>query len=451
MDYLEIAHNAVKRAVAAGYEAEAYIATGQHTEIQVDKGVVEKLSYAGSKGIGMRVLQGGRMGYAYTSDFSPDSINRTVDEAITLASVSDADEHRMLPEAHPMPEKELDIYDPVIPSTATDAKIEFARALEAAALATDPRIRLTNRTSYFDNTAKVFLVNSNGFSGSYEQTMAAGFLMAMAFDGQERATGFNVKAACRLHELDPEEIGRGAGEKAVRLLGSRPISSQQATVVYSPYAAVSLIGALARALTGEAMQRNRSFLQGKMGSVIASDVVTLLDNGLLPGGLASRPFDDEGVPSGATRLIDEGVLQAVLYDNYTAKRDGKQSTGNAVRSSHRQPPSLGPSNFYIQPGNQTPENIIAGVDRGLYVLNVMNTASINPVSGDYSVAAQGIWIENGKLTHPVSEVTIALPLDQLLHNVVAVGNDLTFLPFGGSLGSPTLRVDGVMIGGAGPS
>jgi len=138
----------------------------------------------------------------------------------------------------------------------------------------------------------------------------------------------------------------------------------------------------------------------------------------------------------------------VLYDEYTAHKDGINSTGNASRHGHSTPPHLAPSNFYMQPGQQTPEEVIAGVEKGLYVVNTMNTHSINPVSGDYSVSAQGFWIENGKITHPVNNVTIALPLPQLLKNVQSVGNDLTFLPFGGSIGSPTIRVDGVMIGGS---
>ena len=242
--------------------------------------------------------------------------------------------------------------------------------------------------------------------------------------------------------------GRRRGERAAKLLGGQPVPTQEATIVYAPFAASGLLGALSRALTAEAMQRNRSFLQGKMGQDVAADVVTLLDNGLLPGGMASRPFDAEGNPSSPTKLIDEGVLQAVLYDAYTANRDGTNSTGNAGRMSHRHAPVLTTTNFYLQPGQQTPEAVIAGVEKGLYVVNTMNTNSINPVSGDYSVSAQGFWIENGKLAQPVNNVTIAIPLDKLLLNVTAVANDLIFLPFGGAIGSPTFRVDHVMIGGS---
>ncbi|RME51087.1 MAG: TldD/PmbA family protein, partial [Caldilineae bacterium] len=342
------------------------------------------------------------------------------------------------------------MYDPALVALSTEEKVEMALAIERAALGYDPRVVLTNRCSLRTQVATVAIANSKGVAGSYDKTLIAGFLAAMAVDEQDRSMAFGFGVQARLADFDPEGIGQQAARKAVDLLGGRPVPTQKATVVYSPFAAASIAGALSRALSAEAMQRNRSFLQGKMGEVVASDVVTVLDNGRLPGGIATRPFDDEGLPTSATRLIDEGVLQAVLYDHYTALRDGTaSSTGNATRTSHSALPQVMASNFYFQPGPQSPEEVIAGVEQGLYVEHVMNTASINPISGDYSVSAKGYWIENGKLAYPVNEVTVALPLQELLMNVQAVANDLTFLPMFGALGSPTLRVDGVMIGGSG--
>ncbi|MEZ4728001.1 MAG: TldD/PmbA family protein [Caldilineaceae bacterium] len=448
MDYLQIAQDVVNAASASGADAEAYIAVGTETQIQVRQGEVEKLSYAGSKGLGVRVIRDGKMGYAHTSDFTPASLTKTVEAALTLAEIADPDPNRTLPEPKPISDEDLAIYDASMLTATAEEKVAFQKAVEAAAFAYDTRVKVSNMNSYFDAVSQVFLVNSKGFTGSYQSTFAGGYIMVMAMDGADRAMGFGMGVDRSLNALDAERIGREAGEKAVKLLGGRPVPTQTATVVYTPFAAAGLLGALSRALTAEAMQRNRTFLQDKLGETVASDVVTLLDNGRLPGGLATRPFDDEGNPTSATRLIDEGVFQAVLYDEYTAHKDGVNSTGNASRHGHSAPPQLAPSNFYVQPGQQTPEEVIAGVEKGLYVVNTMNTHSINPVSGDYSVSAQGFWIENGKITHPVNNVTIALPLPQLLKNVQSVGNDLTFLPFGGSIGSPTIRVDGVMIGGS---
>jgi len=447
MNYADIARSVLEQVQTAGVEAEAYIETGSQTSILVDREQVEKLSRAGSKGLGVRVIRDGQMGYAFTSDFSPESVAKTTEAAITLAQVADSDEHRVLPDPQPLPEDDLEIYDTAIENTAIEEKIALAKRIEQAALEADPRVVMTNRANYFDTVAHVHLANTKGFDSGYVKTFAGGLVRAIAVDGDERATAFGFRVGTTLAEVDADAIGHEAGERAAKLLGGKPVPTQTATVVYSPFAAASLVGALSSALTGEAMQRNRSFLQGKMGQEVGSDVLTLLDNGRLPGGMATQPFDDEGVPTSATRLIDEGVLQAVLYDTYAAHRDGKASTGNARRGSHRNSPGLSSSNVYIQPGPQTPDDVIAGVERGLYVVNVMNTASINPTSGDYSVSAQGFWIENGELKQPVNNVTIALPLDQLLKNVKSVANDLIFLPFGGAVGSPTIRVDGVMIGG----
>lgn len=450
MNYLELARSVVAQAGQRGVEAEAFVNVGQESQIVVDRGQVEKLSQAGQKGIGVRVIRQGQMGYAYTSDFSPASLTRTIDAAIALSEVADGDPYRSLPAPQPLPDDNLEIYDPAIVALSAEEKVAMAKAMEQAALAYDPRVILTNRCTFLSTSGTVAIANTNGIAGSYEKVFIGGYLMAMAADESDRSMAFGFGFGSKLADFDPVAVGRDAGRKAVGMLGGKPVPTQKATVVYSPFAAVSIAGALSRALGADAIQRNRSFLQGKMGETVASDMVTLLDNGRLPGGIGTRPFDDEGVPTGATRLIDEGVFQAVLHDHYTATRDGTaSSTGNASRSGHGGVPHLAASNFYFQPGPQSAEEVIAGVESGLYVETVMNTASINPISGDYSVSAKGYWIDGGKLSHPVNEVTIAIPLQEMLRNVSAVGNDLTFVPMFGALGSPTLRVDGVMIGGAG--
>ena len=448
MDYLKLAKDVVSQAANHDVEAEAYINVGQTTEINVDQGEVEKLSQAGAKGLGVRVIRDGKMGYAYTSDFAAASIKRTIQRAITLAEVADRDEYRSLPQPALADDEDLDIYDQAIVDLPTVRKVEMAKQIEQVALGYDKRIVLTNRCTLLSQVGTVALVNSKGIAGSYDKTFIGGFLMAMAADENDRSVAFGFDFGSRLADFVPAEVGKDAARKAVDMLGGKPVPTQRATVVYSPLAATSMLGALSRALAADALQRNRSFLKGKMGQTVSSDMVSVLDNGRLPGGIATRPFDDEGVPTAATRLIDEGVLQTALYDHYTATRDGTaSSTGNASRSSHASIPALDASNFYFQPGPQTPEEVMAGVEKGLYVESVMNTASINPISGDYSISAKGYWIENGQRSYAVNEVTIALPMQDLLQNISAIGNDLTFVPMMGALGSPTIRVDGVMIGG----
>ena len=447
MDEQKLAENTVAKASTTGAEVEVYIQSGKETHIQVDQGKVENLSHAGNKGMGVRILMDGCEGYAYTSDFSDESVDKTWQSAYELAKVGDPDEFRGLPEVEEIREEELNIFDPSVSETPIQEKIEFLLNVERAALGYDDRIFRTNRCTYLDGDIKVTLVNSKGFSGSYKRTSAASYLMAIGRDGDATSMALGVGASISLSDLNAEKIGHEAAQDTIRLLGGKPVPSQEATVVLSPQIASQLVTYLSLALKADEMQRGRSFLLGKMGEDVASDIVSLLDNGRLNRGLGSVPFDAEGVPSRATKIIDEGVLQAVLHDSYTARKEGVGSTGNAARQSHRQPPDLRPTNFYLQPGEMTPEAILSGVDRGLYVLNTMTTGGINPISGDYSVAARGIWIENGELVGPVNEVTIAAPMAQMLKQVTAVGNDLRFFPIYGVFGAPTIRIDGMTIAG----
>lgn len=446
-DYLELAQDVVRRAASRGVEAEAIIVDGQETMIRVDRGQVEQLSQSGSKGLGVRLIDGGRVGYAYTSDLTHDSIEETWQAALALARVATPDEHRALPAPQPVPDQDLEIWDADLPGISIEEKISFAKQVEKAALAYDPRVVMTNRCTYQDSIAHVYLVNSRGFAGAYDQTVALSYTAGIGRDDSGQTMAYGLDASNFYRDLNAQTIGREAGQRAVQILGGQPVETQTGIVVFDPVVTGEILGYVSMALTAEAMQRGRSFLIGKMGQQVGSDKVSLLDNGRLKRGLASAPFDGEGVPTSATRLVDEGVLENVIYDTYTARKDGVASTGNAQRGSHRSPPSLGPSNFYLQPGTLSRDEIIAGTDRGLYVTQIMQTGGTDPITGDCSMGASGLWIENGQLTRPVSGVTVATTLSDLLRNIVAVGDDLRVVPFFGIIGAPTIRVEGVTIGG----
>lgn len=447
-DYLELAKQIAAKAAADGAEAEVIITEVKESDVYVEGGNVEKLSQAGSRGMGVRVINGGKTGYAYTSDFSDASIEQTWRTAVELSEVATADEFRKLPEPEPIPNEDLRIYDASLAERSISEKIEFAKQVERAALEYDERVFLTNNCSYGDSISHTYMANSKGFAESYGRTVCRAFLFAIARDadgGMVNTVGFG--ASNFFSELDAEAIGQQAARKAVSILGGKPVPTQTASVVLDHFVGAQILAAYAQALSAENWQRSRSFLMGKLGQEVGSSMVTLMDNGRLPGGVASAPFDGEGVPTKATRLIDEGVLQDLMYDSYTAAKEGKISTGNAGRSGHRSMPSLAPSNFYMQPGHKSPEEIIKGVEKGLYIISVMQTGGIDPVTGDCSMAANGLWIEGGEIKQAVGGVTIATTLGDLLQNISDVGNDLQQLPFFGSLGVPTLRVDHVTIGG----
>ncbi|MCL4250419.1 MAG: TldD/PmbA family protein [Anaerolineae bacterium] len=447
-DLLSLAQSVVQQAKAPGVEVEAIITHDVETQIKVSRGEVEQLSQSSSRGLGVRVIDGGRTGYAYTSDFSDEGIARTWRAARELAKVATADKYRGLPDASPISDEDLEIWDKRLPSVPTTEKIELLKRVERAAFDYDPRIILAEFCTYGDAVNHVYLANSRGFAQQYGRTTAYSYLMGIARgDDGGMVNAFGSGASNFFADLDPDAIGREAGEKAISILGGKPVETQTTTIVLDHAVGAEILSALALALSADDWQRKRSFLLDRLGQQVGSDMVTLMDNGRLKRGLASAPFDGEGVPTSATRLIDEGVLQNLMYDTYSARKDNKASSGNAQRAGHRSLPSLGPTNFYMQPGHQTRDEIIAGVKRGLYVVSVMQTGGIDPITGDCSMGANGLWIENGKITGPVGGVTIGTTLNDFLQNISEVGSDLRFIPLFGAIGVPTLRVDNVTIGG----
>jgi PmbA protein len=449
-DYLQLAQSVVRQtADASGAEVEVLVTDIDETEIRVDRGEVEKLSQSSSRGMGVRVIEDGRMGYAYTSDLSPESIQQTWRAALELAQIATQDDFRSLPDPQPIPADDLEIWDTSLKQIPTADKIALAKQMERAALAYDERVVMTNMCTYQDGETRVYLANSRGFAGEYGLTFCAGFLFAIARDGEEAVNAVGLGATNYFAELDADAIGREAGQKAVSLLGGKPVETQVGTVILDHFVGAQILAALSEALTAESWQKQRSFLLDKMGQPVGSEMVTLVDNGRMKRGLASAPFDGEGVPTSATHLIDEGVLQNLIYDNYTARKAGVKSTGNAQRAGHRSLPSLGPSNFIMQPGSTPPEEMIKGVKKGLYVLSAMQTGGVDSVTGDCSMGVTGLWIEDGEIVGPVNNVTIATTLGDFLQNITQVGDDLKMLPFFGVVGVPTLRVDNVTIGGRG--
>lgn len=445
--YLELAQKVVGQATSDGLEVEVIITESKETQIRVSQGEVEQLSQSGSRGMGVRVIDGGRTGYAYTSDFSDKSIEDTWRSAVELAQVATPDEFRRLPDPQPIPDDDLEIWDANLIHVPTEDKINIARRVEQAALAYDPRVVMTQWCTYQDSIDHVHLANSKGFAGEYGRTTVVSFIFGIARDENGMTNAFGLGVSNFFADLDPEAVGREAGEKSVSILSGQPVETQVGTVILDPVVGAQILTAISQALSAEAWQKKRSFLMGKMGQQVGNDMVTLMDNGRMPRGVASAPFDGEGVPTKATRLVDEGILQNLIYDSYSAAKENRMSTGNAQRNGHRSTPGLAPSNFYMQPGHVSREEIIKGVKKGLYVISVMQTGGIDPVSGDCSMGANGLWIEDGEIVGPVGGVTIATTLDGFLNNISQVGNDLRIVPFFGAIGVPTLRLDNVTIGG----
>ena len=451
-EFESLAVDVVAAALKAGAsDAEAVVREGDEFSVNVRMGQVETLKESGSRGMGLRVFLGNRSASTSTSDLTADGIRQLVEGAMALAKVTEADPFTGLPERDEFGsiDGDLHLYYEDVYSLPGPERIEWARRAEDAALKADPRITNSDGGSFDAATGSKVLANSRGFVGSYRSSYAGVSAAPLAMDanGQMQRDGW-WSSARRLRDLEtPESIGQEAARRTLRRLGARRVPTQRVPIVFAPEVARSLIGSVFEAASGDSIWRGASFLAGRLDSKIASENLTIVDDNtiLLPtgaGGFGTSPFDGEGLPSRHTVVVEAGVLRTYLLNTYSARKLGMKSTHNASRGLAGTP-GIGCGNLYLEPGAQTPEEILAAIPAGLYVTSLMGFG-VNVVTGDYSRGATGLWIENGELTHAVEEVTIAGNLAEMLMNVTAIGNDLEFR---GSVASPTLRIDGMTIAG----
>ncbi|HYY70394.1 MAG TPA: TldD/PmbA family protein [Terriglobales bacterium] len=446
-DLKQLAHDVVRRAVAGGASAaEAVLHDGSEFSTVVRLGQVETLKEAGSHAMGLRVFSGQRAASTHTSDFSADGLKQLVEGALALAKLTSEDPHAGLPEPALLGtlSGDLQLYFEDVYSLPTEERIARARRAEAAAFAADPRIRNSEGGSFDAAQNHKVIVNSLGFAGEYKTSycsLAAVPIAQIDDCAMQRDYWFSVARTLRKLE-SPEHVGRVAAERTLRRLGARKIKTVRVPVVFDPMVARSLLNTIAQAVNGDAVYRGASFLAGKLGQKVAGGNVTVVDDGTLPGGFGTSPFDDEGVPTQRTVVIESGVLKSYLLNTYTARKLGLKTTGNASRGLAGNP-GISSGNFFLQPGSRSPQQIIADVRQGIYLTEFLGFG-VNLVTGDYSRGASGVWIENGELTYPVEEITVAGSLQDMLNNVSEIGNDLEFR---GSTAAPTLRIDGMTVAG----
>ena len=442
--YLDLAQQLVETALRHGAEeAETYINMSQELDIEVNNQQVETMKVSQDKGIGLRVIKEGRLGFVYSSDFSPERIEGVVKQAIANGEKTTSDKYNRLP-VNIGKLKELEFNNQTLENVSVEDKIQLAKRIEQAAKGYDKRVKNTRTSSYQEAKYTVCLANSNGIASTYTGSYCGGYSYLVAEQDGESQTGFGLQYSLNYHEIDPEKIGQQAAKKAVQMLGAITINTQKANIILDPYIATNFLGLIGPALTGEAVLKGKSLFANKKGQKVAADEVCIIDDGCKIGGIMSAPFDGEGVPTSKTTLIQDGALKGFLHNTYTAANMGEQSTGNAVRNSFKSTPEVGTTNFYINSGKTSRKKLIDEVNKGFYITEVMGMHTANPISGDFSLGAAGIWIENGEFTKPVRGVAIAGNILELLQAVEVVGDDLTF--FVGK-GSPTLRIGEMVISG----
>ncbi len=447
------ATEAIERALAAATSAgaasvDAVLVESDSIEARVRGEEIDFVTQARERSLGIRALVRGadglRTAITSTSDLAEDVVACTAEDAVTLARATAEDGAAGLPEgdfASDRPDLHL-IHDPDR-ALSLDERIETAKRAEAAARETDPRITNSEGSEFSSSFNRVAYGNSAGFLGEYESAYHALAAMPLASDDSGMQTDHWMTVGRRLDVLEPPEaVGRRAAERALARLGARRIPTCEAPVLFDPMTARSLLGQLLGCVSGYSVYRKSSFLAGRLGEVIASPHVTVVDDGRRMGGLGSKPFDGEGQATRRNVLVEDGRLASYLLDSYSARKLGMTSTGSASRGVGSAP-SVGATNLWLEPGNATPQSIIEDTPRGLYVTGLFGHG-FNAVTGDFSRGASGMWIENGKLSYPVEEITVAGNLGDLLAGIDAVGNDLLWV---GSVAAPTLRVEQLTIAG----
>ena len=444
--YLDLAQDLLRRVRSGGADAaDVLIAEGTDFSVTVRKGEIETLTEAGSKALGIRVFVGRRTANSYTSDLSPAGLARLVDDVVAMARVTGEDPAAGLPEeAPPAEEIDLAIYDPSPAALPAAERIEQARRAEAAAFDASPEITNSQGASFSVDESRVVLANTLGFLGAYRSSSVSLSVVPVAERAGQMQRDYWYTTGRGLSDLlAPEEVGRIAAQRTLRRLGAAQVATCEVPVVFDPETAADLLGHVFGALSGYAVFRNASFLKDRIGCVVASTLLTIVDDGRRPRGLGSRPFDGEGLPTRRNVPLEAGVLRHYLCDSYSARKIGAHSTGSARRGVAGGP-AVGASNLCFAAGGTPAAEIVGSVQRGLYVTDLIGFG-VNLVTGDFSQGAAGQWIENGRFTRPVHEVTIAGNLKDMLRDVDAVGDDLVFH---GSTASPTLRVGRMTVSGA---
>ena len=442
---LEVCEHLVGLARKAGAsESEAYAERTRESSVRVRDGEVEELQQATSKGVGLRVISAGRLGFAYGTDFSKDGLRSLARSAVALAKGAAKDQFNELPRGSQLGQGPAGAYDPAIEDIDPAWKLRAARAAENAAVQADRRVRKFEGTTAGDFLARSAIASSRGASGESKASYAYVVCSPVAeADGQLQTASWSDTRR-RLAELQaPEEIGRIAAQRAARMLGARKVKTQKAPIIFEPQQAAGFLAGLSEAVNGDLVHKKSSFLAKLLGKRVASEQVTLVDDATLEGGLATRPFDGEGVVSQRTVVIDRGVLKSFLYDTYTARKAGARSTGNAARG-WSSLPHVGTSNFVLERGTTSAEEIVRRTKRGLLITAMLGSGA-NVVTGEYSRGANGIWIEDGQIAHAVQEVTVSGSLLEMLRGIDAVGDDLDLRS---STAAPTLRIAEAVISGS---
>jgi PmbA protein len=445
-DLLGLARRVLDKA-GADEDVEVYVAHGRETSIRVFEGEIEELTAAESAGVGVRVISEGRQGFSYVGALDESAAADALLEARDNARFATVDEHAGLASPDGVAAPVLDLWREELVSFPTDKKVALAVELERQVRAGDTRIRQVVSSDYVDGLGETAIATSRGIAVSSRQTGCYLFVHAVAGDGDDTQTGFGFSVGRAPGELDVGLAASDAVDRATRLLGAKKAKSAKLTAVLDRRVTATLLGILSGTLSGEEVVKGRSLFAGRIGEQVGVGELTLVDDPTNPLAYGASEFDAEGLACRRNALISKGELSGFLYNTYAANLAGRSSTGSAVRGGFRTTPGVGAQALYLEPGTRDQSEIISLVGDGFLVQSITGVHSgVNPVSGDFSVGAEGLMIRGGELAEPVREVTIASTIQRMLQHVVAVGSDIEWLP--GAATGVTLAIDEISLSGS---
>jgi PmbA protein len=443
MDYKGLAEQLVNKCINKGADqAEVFVESGRNLSVEVRNGDIETVQEAATHGVGFRVFVKGKMAFSSCNDFENKALDNAVESAVRFAANTTPDENNVLPDDKGITKVE-GLYDPQISQVPMEKKIELVKNVEKLAMK-DSRITKSSGASFSEGEAEIFLANSNGLLKSFKESGCGFGVSVVAEKGDQKSTGGESCSRRFFADLKPpEEIAEKAAKDASEMLDPQMVKTQKASVIFDSDVARAILGGILAAINGERVLQGASFLRDKMDQKIASELVTLIDDGTRPKGMGSKPFDGEGVPTQKRIIVDKGVLKGFMYNTIVAKRAGVKSTGNASRGGFTSLPGIGAHNFFMAAGKDSKDEITKATQVGLLLKGVTGYG-INSVNGNFSGGASGFWVENGKIAFPVKGLTVAGNAFEMLNSIDMVGNDLDL---NRSFTAPTFRIKQLQIGG----
>lgn len=429
-------------------DMEVYYSTGSSLSLKVFQKELDGYSLSESEGLSLRGVYKGKMGYSYTEKVDETSIDQLVRDVAENATIIDSDDEEIIFEGS-KDYKKVDSFNPDLSNVSEEEKIQFVKSLEEEAFKLDERIASVEVCAYGDGYGETIMSNTKGLYLQDKNNIAYTYIVVVAKEGEDIKTGMAYRTGNDFSKFNAEEIAKEAVNEALALLGANSVKSGDYNIIIRNSAAADLLEAFTGIFSAEAVQKNLSLLKGKIDEKIASDKFTLIDDPYMDGGLASKSFDGEGVACKYKKIVDKGVLKTYFHNLKTAKKDGIETTGNASKGSYKSSINIAPSNFYVEKGERSLDEMIASVEKGIMITELQGLHSgLNSVSGDFSLAALGFLIEGGKISRPVEQITVAGNYFEMLKNIEETGSDLKFgLPGEAYIGSPSLRIKKLSVAG----